>query len=63
MAQEGLVERQLDPNNRRTRTPVLTARGQQVYSQVTSERLSIEIPGIAEGELQSLRSRAPETAS
>lgn len=56
MAQEGLVERQLDPNNRRTRTPVLTARGEQVYGKVTSERLSVQIPGIREGELRSLSS-------
>jgi DNA-binding MarR family transcriptional regulator len=56
MAQEGLVERQLDPNNRRTRTPVLTARGEQVCGKVTTERLAVEIPGMSAGELRSLSS-------
>jgi DNA-binding MarR family transcriptional regulator len=31
MEQEGFVERKLDPKNRRTRTPVLTAKGEQVW--------------------------------
>lgn len=56
MEQEGLVERQLDPKNRRTRTPVLTTRGEKLYGTVTRERLAVEIPGIGESELRSLSS-------
>ncbi|HMK73163.1 MAG TPA: MarR family transcriptional regulator, partial [Myxococcaceae bacterium] len=56
MEREGLVERQLDPDNRRTRTPVLTTKGKRLQKTVTAERLAIEIPGMNEGELRSLSS-------
>lgn len=56
MEREGLVERQLDPQNRRTRTPVLTAKGRTIGNAVTTERLSVKIPGMSESELRSLSS-------
>ncbi len=56
MEHDGLVERQLDPQNRRTRTPVLTAKGRRLQNRVTRDRLAIEIPGMSESELRSLSS-------
>lgn len=56
MEREGLMQRQLDPENRRTRTPVLTTKGKQIYGAVTRERLTVKIPGITESELRSLGS-------
>jgi DNA-binding MarR family transcriptional regulator len=56
MEREGLVERQLDPENRRTRTPVLTAKGKKLQNTVTRDRLAVEIPGMSENELRSLTS-------
>lgn len=53
---EGLLERQLDPNNRRTRTPVLTAKGVKVQRTVTSERIEGPLPGMSASELRTLRS-------
>jgi DNA-binding MarR family transcriptional regulator len=54
MEKDGLVERRLDPENRRTRTPVLTAKGRKLYTVITKDRLDVEIPGMSEGELRSL---------
>ena len=39
LEREGLVQRKLDPNNRRTRTPITTAKGKRVENAVTTERL------------------------
>lgn len=55
LEREGLVERKLDPNNRRTRTPVTTAKGRKVQHAVTVERLAAPIPGMSASELRSLR--------
>lgn len=55
LEREGVVERQLDPNNRRTRTPVLTTKGRKLHHAVTTERLAAPIPGMSTTELRTLR--------
>jgi DNA-binding MarR family transcriptional regulator len=55
LEREGLVERQLDPNNRRTRTPVATTKGRKLQNAVTAERLAAAIPGMSASELRTLR--------
>ncbi|MGV3625736.1 MAG: MarR family winged helix-turn-helix transcriptional regulator [Archangium sp.] len=52
----GIVERKLNPTNRRVRTPVMTAKGKKVLNAVSAARkASEEIPGMTATELKTLR--------
>lgn len=52
----GLVERKLDPNNRRVRIPAITAEGTAVQEAITTARRAAEeVPGMTAKELQTLR--------
>lgn len=52
----GIVERKLNPTNRRVRTPVLTAKGKKVLKAVSAARkASEELPGMSATELKTLR--------
>jgi DNA-binding MarR family transcriptional regulator len=57
LERDGLVERKLDPTNRRVRTPVLTPKGRDLQTAVTVARLRAadEVPGMTAAELQALR--------
>lgn len=56
MERDGLVERRLDPNNRRVRIPVATARGQRLQRTITASRHAAEeVPGMTAAEIRSLR--------
>ncbi len=51
-----LVERKLNPANRRVRTPVTTAKGRKLLNAVTAaRRASEEVPGMKASELKTLR--------
>lgn len=52
---QGLVERKLNPNNRRTRTPVATAKGRKLEKKITTARLAVPVPGLSIDELETLR--------
>lgn len=52
----GLVERKLNPDNRRVRRPVLTTKGRKVLAAVTVvRRASEDVPGMSMSELKTLR--------
>ncbi len=56
MEEAGLVERRLDPNNRRVRIPVATAKGVRLRGVITAARRAAEeVPGMTAKELQVLR--------
>ncbi len=56
MEREGLVERTLDPNNRRVRIPVATAKGQKLHATLAEARRAAEIvPGMSARDLRTLR--------
>ena len=56
MEREGLVERRLDPKNRRVRIPVATAKGRKLLAAVTAARRAAEeVPGMTATELKTLR--------
>jgi DNA-binding MarR family transcriptional regulator len=57
LERDGLVERKLDPTNRRVRTPVLTPKGRDLQTAVTVARLRAadEVPGMTAAELKALR--------
>jgi MarR family transcriptional regulator, organic hydroperoxide resistance regulator len=55
LEQAGLIQRKLDPHNRRTRTPVMTAKGRKVEHAVTAERMAVAVPGMTAKELQTLQ--------
>lgn len=52
---QGLIERKLNPNNRRTRTPVTTAKGRKLEKRITAKRLAVPVPGLSVDELEMLR--------
>ncbi|HEY1098118.1 MAG TPA: MarR family transcriptional regulator [Myxococcota bacterium] len=53
---DGLVERTLDPDNRRVRIPVATAKGLKIQASVTAARRAAEeVPGMSAADLRSLR--------
>jgi len=56
MERDGLVERRLDPNNRRVRIPVATARGKKLLATIgAARRAAEEVPGMTATELRQLR--------
>ena len=56
MEGQGLVERTLDPNNRRVRIPVATAKGRALQAKITAARRAAEeVPGMTASELNTLR--------
>lgn len=57
LEREGLVERKLDPANRRVRIPVLTARGRELQAMITTARLRAadQVPGMTPDEMHTLR--------
>jgi DNA-binding MarR family transcriptional regulator len=56
MEREGLVERRLDPTNRRVRIPVATDKGRALEATITaSRRAAEEVPGMTATELKTLR--------
>lgn len=56
MERDGLVERRLDPDNRRVRIPVATTRGQRLQRTITaSRRAAEEVPGMSAAEIRTLR--------
>lgn len=56
MERDGLIERRLDPNNRRVRIPVATPRGQRLQRTITaSRRAAEEVPGMTAAEIRTLR--------
>ncbi len=53
---DGLVERKLNPENRRVRRPVLTTKGRRVLAAVNeARRASEKVPGMTSRELKTLR--------